>query len=130
MKRNGAEKTLTAGERFAHGAIPPAVCSPRRAVSFFPMKRLLFFSSFILLTSSLLFSGCCVVSGSRTDPAGATLSIRSYRLFWQSEQIDASVRDTNGVTFGLRVAKSGTDAESMQAAAAAGAAAAMQLRKP
>lgn len=72
---------------------------------------------FIVLAFLLAFvsTSCSSISGTRTDTQGNQLKISSTRWFWASDGIDATTKDANGFEFGLKVAKSHPDAESIKA---------------
>ncbi len=63
--------------------------------------------------AGLLATGCSSITGMRQLADGSRLTISASRLLWASEGIDASVAETNGLSFSLKVQKSGVDAQAL-----------------
>ena len=74
-------------------------------------------ATFALLTSALalLAAGCSSIIGSRQLADGSRLTISAQRLLWASEGIDTTVIETNGLSFSLKVQKSGVDSQALGA---------------
>ncbi len=70
-----------------------------------------------LLLGLFVLSGCAYVTGTRQAPDGSVLRISSVRWLWQSEGVNFTLSDTNGVRVGLSLAKSNPDAAAIGAAA-------------
>lgn len=73
------------------------------------MKKLIPFLGLVALC------GCSAITGSSTAPDGTKLAITSHRLFWQTENLEATVKDQKGATFTLKASKSSTDAAAIAA---------------
>lgn len=79
-------------------------------------------SILVALAGLCLLSGCASIEG-RRDPDG-TLTIRSTRFLWSTQNLAFSVNDGTNIVVTLRASKTGTDTEAIAAiteAAARGA---------
>lgn len=76
----------------------------------------------------LLAAGCSSVTGTR-KPDG-TLTVTSFRALWKSEAIAFSLKDTNGFTATLTIARSGTDEQSVKAAVEGAVSAIIRAYRP
>lgn len=71
----------------------------------------------ILAIAVSLLAGCAHITGARRAPDGSVLAISSTRFLWDSEGVNFTLTDTNGISVGLGVTKSNPDADAIKAIA-------------